>query len=212
MALNELAECRREGYLDPKEERDAHKWIKGVPRADEARMKLRLTNVLTVPRSPSSSEVERNAVGDFLARSLANTGLIVGLQLFPAKQFRQTVKAMTHIHLSSGGAGLNACSQIFAQFPPDRPQGSNVFAVMPGELWGTPDDEVSLIGAHWDTTPSSDGMNDNGSGVTAVLETASALASAVRSSGCTRPRHSVVFALFDLEEAGGQGSLAFVQG
>jgi Zn-dependent M28 family amino/carboxypeptidase len=55
-------------------------------------------------------------------------------------------------------------------------------------------------------------MNDNGSGVAAVLEAASALAAASQSSDCGRPLNSVVFVLFDLEEAGGQGSLAFIRG
>jgi len=56
------------------------------------RMKLRLSTVLTVPRSSSTSEVERHAVGDYLARALASTGLVVGLQQFVPKQFRKTVR------------------------------------------------------------------------------------------------------------------------
>lgn len=50
------------------------------------------------------------------------------------------------------------------------PNGTNVIGILPGELWGTRDDQVVVIGAHWDTVPSSGGMDDNGSGVTAVLE------------------------------------------
>lgn len=45
-----------------------------------------------------------------------------------------------------------------------------MIGILPGELWGTKDDQVLVIGAHWDTVPSSGGMDDNGSGVTAVLE------------------------------------------
>jgi hypothetical protein len=55
------------------------------------RMKLRLATVLTVPRSYAASEVERHAAGDYLARALASTGLIVGMQQFAPKQFRHTV-------------------------------------------------------------------------------------------------------------------------
>lgn len=45
-----------------------------------------------------------------------------------------------------------------------------MIGILPGELWGTKDDEVLVIGAHWDTVPNSGGMDDNGSGVTAILE------------------------------------------
>lgn len=45
-----------------------------------------------------------------------------------------------------------------------------MIGILPGELWGTKEDEVLVIGAHWDTVPFSGGMDDNGSGVTAVLE------------------------------------------
>jgi len=48
--------------------------------------------------------------------------------------------------------------------------GTNIVGILPGELWGTKDDEVLVIGAHWDTVPTSKGMDDNGSGCTAVLE------------------------------------------
>ena len=30
--------------------------------------------------------------------------------------------------------------------------------------WGTPEDRVLVVGAHWDTVPSSGGLDDNGSG------------------------------------------------
>ena len=50
------------------------------------------------------------------------------------------------------------------------------------------------------------GFNDNASGTAAVLELARALATA----RC-RPKFSIVLVLFDLEEYGTQGSMAFVQ-
>ena len=63
-----------------------------------------------------------------------------------------------------------------------------------------------VVGAHWDTTAFTDGLNDNGSGVAAVLETARALAEA----GCSL-RYSVIFVAFDKEEVGSQGSHEFVR-
>ena len=63
-----------------------------------------------------------------------------------------------------------------------------------------------VVGAHWDTTAFTDGLNDNGSGVVAVLESARALAEA----GCSL-RYSVIFVAFDKEEVGSQGSHEFVR-
>ena len=49
------------------------------------------------------------------------------------------------------------------------------------------------------------GLDDNGSGVVAMLEAARALSE----TGC-RPEFSLLFVAFDLEEQGGAGSLAFI--
>lgn len=63
-----------------------------------------------------------------------------------------------------------------------------------------------VVGAHWDTTGFTDGFNDNGSGVAAVLETARAMSQ----SDCIL-QFSVIFVAFDLEEVGAQGSHEFVR-
>ena len=62
-----------------------------------------------------------------------------------------------------------------------------------------PDRQVVILGAHWDTLPTTDGYNDNGSGVAAVLEAASA----ITGSGCEF-QNSIIFVAFDLEEMGMQ--------
>ena len=36
----------------------------------------------------------------------------------------------------------------------------------------TADDKIVIVGAHYDTVPKTTGVDDNGSGVTALLETA----------------------------------------
>ena len=56
-----------------------------------------------------------------------------------------------------------------------------------------------VLSAHWDTVPSSPGTNDNGSGVVALLEIARIL------SG-SKPKNSIIFAFFDKEEVGCEGS------
>ena len=81
-----------------------------------------------------------------------------------------------------------------------------MIGIYPGAKFNSPEDKILVVGAHWDTAPFTDGFNDNGSGVAAVLETARALVE----SGC-RLQYSVIFVTFDQEEVGSQGSHEFVR-
>ena len=63
-----------------------------------------------------------------------------------------------------------------------------------------------MVGAHWDTTGFTDGYNDNGSGLAAMLE----IARALTQSRCSL-RSTVIFVAFDKEEVGSQGSHEFVR-
>ena len=63
-----------------------------------------------------------------------------------------------------------------------------------------------VVGAHWDTVPNTGGLDDNGSGVAAMMELARAL-----NHGKCRPKFTVIMVAFDLEESASQGSLVFVQ-
>ena len=56
-----------------------------------------------------------------------------------------------------------------------------------------------MVGAHWDTVQKSGGVNDNGSGVGAMLEMARAF-----SQGKCHNRNTIIFVAFDLEEFGSQ--------
>ena len=42
--------------------------------------------------------------------------------------------------------------------------------MVPGQQWGRPGDRVLVVGAHWDTVTNTGGLDDNGSGVAAMLE------------------------------------------
>lgn len=66
-------------------------------------------------------------------------------------------------------------------------------------------DEVVIIGAHLDSWDLGTGATDNGTGVTAVLAAARALAEAG-----VKPRRTIRFALFPGEEQGLNGSKAYV--
>ena len=67
-----------------------------------------------------------------------------------------------------------------------------------------------MVTAHWDTVISSPGVDDNGSGVVAVLEVARIVAIHHQDQDPRFP-NSIVFALFDKEEVGCKGSEAFIR-
>ena len=73
------------------------------------------------------------------------------------------------------------------------------------ELEGSEPGSVVMLGAHLDSVLDGPGIDDNGSGVAALLEIARAL-------GGTRPRATVRLALWSGEELGLQGSTHFVTG
>jgi Zn-dependent M28 family amino/carboxypeptidase len=70
---------------------------------------------------------------------------------------------------------------------------------------GNPD-EVIVAGGHLDSVPEGPGVNDNGSGVAALLETA------VRLGGSPPVASAVRFAFWGAEEVGLVGSTAYVRG
>ncbi|RWS23332.1 hypothetical protein B4U80_10283, partial [Leptotrombidium deliense] len=84
--------------------------------------------------------------------------------------------------------------------------GVNVIGVKHGKHKGTADDKLIIIGAHYDTVKEAPGVEDNGSGVTALLELLR-----VYSSRTSVSKFSVMFITFDLEEQGCLGSFVFVK-
>lgn len=84
-------------------------------------------------------------------------------------------------------------------------RGVNVVGVIPGKNRGKPGDEFILVGAHYDSDVNTPGVDDNGSGVVAMLEIAR-----IMSPYMGKLSKSLLFVAFDLEEKGILGSLAFV--
>ena len=80
-------------------------------------------------------------------------------------------------------------------------KGENVFAEIPGS-----GDGVILLGAHLDSVVFGPGINDNGSGVGALVEAALTL-----SESDLEHENTIRFAFWDAEEIGVQGSTAYVQ-
>ncbi|KAG8202120.1 hypothetical protein JTE90_010481 [Oedothorax gibbosus] len=84
-------------------------------------------------------------------------------------------------------------------------EGVNLIGVIPGSQRGRLDDEIVLVGAHYDTVADSNGVDDNGSGLAVMLE----VARAITEARC-RLNHTLMFVAFDHEENGAMGSNYFV--
>ncbi|XP_077981850.1 uncharacterized protein YfbL-like [Glandiceps talaboti] len=74
-------------------------------------------------------------------------------------------------------------------------EGVNIIGILPGKKKGTADDQVILLGSHFDTVKTTPGVDDNGSGIAALLEAARL----VTSETC-ETTNTIVFVAFDLEE------------
>lgn len=74
--------------------------------------------------------------------------------------------------------------------------GVNLIGVWPSKNRNKTDDSIILVGGHYDTVKGTYGIDDNGSGIVALLEL-------VRLVGQSKPSldHSIFFVAFDFEEA-----------
>eukprot|EP00090_Calanus_glacialis_P006978 TRINITY_DN15459_c1_g1_i4.p1 TRINITY_DN15459_c1_g1~~TRINITY_DN15459_c1_g1_i4.p1 ORF type:complete len:598 (-),score=166.59 TRINITY_DN15459_c1_g1_i4:74-1867(-) len=151
---------------------------------DKEHLTLMLENALTLPRHSQRNATLADSIGQYIMRKFGKIGLLTGTQVFHPTQFHS----------------------MFWEEGEKIAEGSNIIGIYPGEKFGTHEDKIVLVGAHWDTTGFTDGYNDNGSGVAAMIEVARALAA----SGCEL-MYSVLFVAFDKEEVGSQGSHEFVR-
>ena len=85
--------------------------------------------------------------------------------------------------------------------PPVETTQYNVIAELPGRN----DDNVVMVGGHLDSVQQGPGVQDNGSGSAAILETAVQMAK-------VKPRNTVRFAWWGAEESGLVGSTEYVNG
>ncbi|RWS03986.1 uncharacterized protein B4U79_08430 [Dinothrombium tinctorium] len=70
--------------------------------------------------------------------------------------------------------GLKIITQAFViKSISEKPlHGENIIAILPGKQRDTSNDMITVIGAHYDTVKDCPGVDDNGSGVVAILEAA----------------------------------------
>ncbi|NNC43091.1 MAG: M28 family peptidase, partial [Acidimicrobiia bacterium] len=85
--------------------------------------------------------------------------------------------------------------------PPVESTQYNILAELPGKN----DDNVVMVGAHLDSVQAGPGIQDNGSGSAAILETALQMSK-------VKPQNTVRFAWWAAEEAGLVGSTEYVAG
>ena len=116
-------------------------------------------------------------------------------------------QAAGHIEKAFKAAGLKPFAGKSFRAPQDRPGKNNLLGVAEGTL---KKDEYLVLCAHYDHLRAGDGgifpgADDNASGVAVLLELA-------RHYARRPPARSVLFAAFDGEEAGRQGSKEFVAG
>ncbi|RWS04742.1 uncharacterized protein B4U79_02535, partial [Dinothrombium tinctorium] len=142
--------------------------------ADENEMNKTFIKIFSRPRSHMYSERLKQQARDKIIARFEEYGFEVTTQKFKYNQF---------------GFAYN---------------GINIIAVKNGLNRGKAGDEIILVGGHYDTVESSPGVDDNGSGMVAVLETARVLSS-------VQLKQTIMFVAFDLEELGLLGSLAFVR-
>ncbi|XP_078589487.1 uncharacterized protein LOC144869827 isoform X2 [Branchiostoma floridae x Branchiostoma japonicum] len=103
--------------------------------------------------------------------------------------------ARRHIIAKFEEYGLDVTVQNFngSSGDTDKP-GTNVIGVKRGKMNGTSDDRIVAVGAHYDTVATSPGVDDDGSGMAAMLEMARVMTS------CSQQNYTIIFVAFDNEE------------
>ena len=83
-----------------------------------------------------------------------------------------------------------------------------VIGVLRGTKFGTKDDAILGVGAHYDTVNTTKGVDENGSGVAALLEVTRQITELNKNG--TKRGNTIIFVSFDLEEENNYGSEHFI--
>ncbi|HEX2284328.1 MAG TPA: M28 family peptidase [Mycobacterium sp.] len=146
--------------------------------------------------------VDRGAVGLLVVSAPGTSGSPAGL--FPADYYQQLTVPVGVIDNDADAAlrRTNAPVRLVLDSKPVMTKSRNVVAqTKTGDT-----NNVVVVGAHLDSAPGSPGINNNGTGVAAVLETAAALGSQPQLDNAVR------FAFWGSEENALQGSTKYVRG
>ena len=163
------------------------------------------TGHLLLLRQGSQRSKCRRRGGDYLNQGNSPTrmGLIVAnASALPDGSPSNLTIPVVGGSFANGVVLSQAGSQAFIDVdPPVQMTQYNVLAELPGSS----DDNVVMVGAHLDSVQRGPGIQDNGSGSAAILETAVQM-------GKIKPRNTVRFAWWGAEESGLLGSTAYVNG
>uniref|UniRef100_T1JSU4 Peptidase M28 domain-containing protein n=1 Tax=Tetranychus urticae TaxID=32264 RepID=T1JSU4_TETUR len=143
--------------------------------ADVRSLRSNLVNHFSSPRNSFANETAKQIVRKFI------------------------IDKFVKLRLETWTHKFNATEMKFLNLPVI--EGMNIIALLPGSSRATDQESLILIGAHYDTVLLSPGVNDNGSGVVALLEVARML-----TAHQCHLKSTIIFAAFDLEEYGGLGS------
>lgn len=153
----------------------------------------------TIPAPVKPDSVASNQENDSAAfesiKSLNNTFKAL---LYQRNEFYPVLKekARNRICRYLNANKLNAFRQDFTTFSQSYRQvitGVNLIGIKPGLHRGTPNDSLIVIGAHYDTVGSTKGVDDNLSGVVALIELAKSVTN-------VKLDHTLIFVAFDYEE------------
>jgi Zn-dependent M28 family amino/carboxypeptidase len=134
--------------------------------------------------------------GNTELRSGVLTGTLFGINQTPLSIPVAGASFADGVALSQPGS----TARILVDQPEERPQ-VNVIAELPGRN----DSNVVMAGAHLDSVQAGPGINDNGSGSSALLEIAQQISK-------LKPENTLRFAWWGAEESGLLGSAAYVNG
>ncbi|KAK6740232.1 hypothetical protein RB195_008605 [Necator americanus] len=105
-------------------------------------------------------------------------------------------RARMGIRQALSSVGLQTTSHAFI---PDEGDdlGVNILAIQRGPHYDTENDRILVICANYDTEEDSPGIDDNGSGVAAVLETARVMTGLDR---LYKRNNTIIYAFFDMKQ------------
>ena len=106
--------------------------------------------------------------------------------------------------ITAGGATARVTTEVEVDLERET---QNVIADLPAKAKTAHSDQVVVVGAHLDSVVEGEGINDNGSGSSAILETAEQMAALKLTKKLQRP---VRFAFWGAEESGLLGSEHYV--
>ncbi|CAB3401934.1 unnamed protein product [Caenorhabditis bovis] len=124
-------------------------------------------------------------------------------------RFNETEKSVARsaIRRALEAVGLSSMTHTFIHEESNE-IGANVIAVQKSRYFGTNMDQIVVISANYDTLEDNPGVDDNGSGVAAVIEAARVL---MTLDTLYSRDHSIIYAFYDMKHKALAGSHAFVE-